>query len=84
MSEKLESGLAGQILRRMGETGQQPERGALKVNVGTQEFLDVIRDEYLVPIRDARANSTFKLVQAPFGGGKTHFLHCLREMANPE
>jgi len=81
VSEKLDPGLAGKILRRMGETGQPPERGALKVNVGTEEFLDVLRNEYLIPIRDARANSTFKLVQAPFGGGKTHFLHCLREMA---
>ena len=81
MSEQIDPGLARRILHRMGETGQPPERGALQVNVGTGTFLDVLRDEYLVPIREARVLSTFKLVQAPFGGGKTHFLHCLRETA---
>ncbi|MFQ5654617.1 MAG: BREX system ATP-binding domain-containing protein [Planctomycetota bacterium] len=73
--------LAKQMLHRMGETGQPPERGALRVNVGTGETLDLLREEYLLPIREAHLNSTYKLVQAPFGGGKTHFLHCLRETA---
>jgi len=74
-------GLARAMLRRMGETGQPPERGALTVNAGTQDYLELLREEYLKPIAQAHANSTFKLVQAPFGGGKTHFLHCLRETA---
>ncbi len=73
--------ISSRILRTMGETGQPPDRGALLVNVGTEEYLDVLREEYLLPIREARANSTFKLVQAPFGGGKTHFLMCFRETA---
>ncbi len=73
--------LARTILDRMGQTGQPPARGALEVNVGTQPLLDVLRDEYLVPIRELARVSAFKLVQAPFGGGKTHFLHCLREVA---
>lgn len=72
--------LARQILARMGEAGQPPERGALLVNVGTGGILDLLRDEYVIPIRDDGRNSTFKLVQAPFGGGKTQFLHCLREV----
>lgn len=71
--------LARRILERMGSTGQPPERGAGFVNVGTDEILDVLDHEYLVPIKDGVGSSTFKLVQAPFGGGKTHFLHCLRE-----
>lgn len=73
--------LAQRILQRMGETGQPPERGALFVNVGTTDALDLLREEYLVPMREFGRNSSFKLVQAPFGGGKTHFLHCLREIA---
>ncbi len=73
--------LARHILDRMGSTGQPPERGAHLVNVATGGYLDVLRDEYLRPMRESRRNSTFKLVQAPFGGGKTHFLHCLRELA---
>ncbi len=71
---------ARSIVERMGETGQPPERGALAVNVGTEEVLQVLREEYLVPIREDGRNSSFKLVQATFGGGKTHFLHCLREI----
>ncbi|HPF15177.1 MAG: DUF2791 family P-loop domain-containing protein [Planctomycetes bacterium] len=71
---------ARSIVERMGETGQPPERGALAVNVGTEEVLEVLRQEYLIPIREDGRNSSFKLVQATFGGGKTHFLHCLREI----
>jgi BREX system ATP-binding protein BrxC/D len=41
----------------------------------------VLAEEYLRPMKASGRNSTFKLVQAPFGGGKTHFLHCLRELA---
>ncbi len=73
--------LARHILGRMGETGQPPERGALEVNIGTDHYLEALRSEYLVPMRETGLNSTFKLVQAPFGGGKTQFLHCLREVA---
>jgi hypothetical protein len=73
--------LARHMLDRMGSTGQPPERGALLVNVATEAYLEVLRDEYLRPMRTSGRNSTFKLVQAPFGGGKTQFLHCLRELA---
>ncbi len=73
--------LALSILSRMGETGQPPERGALHVNAGTDEFLELLRTEYLKPLRELGRVSAFKLVQATFGGGKTHFLHCLREVA---
>jgi len=73
--------LAKHVLDRMGSTGQPPERGARCVNVATEDLLDVLRTEYLVPMRESGRNSTFKLVQAPFGGGKTQFLHCLRELS---
>ncbi len=81
MKSSLDPAFLRRILHRMGETGQPPERGALQVNVGTDELLDVLRREYLVPIRESGRNSAFKLVQAPFGGGKSQFLHCLRELA---
>ena len=77
---EITSATARHIVQRMGETGQPPERGALAVNVGTDEYLEVLRTEYLVPIAQTGRNSSFKLVQAPFGGGKTQFLHCLREV----
>ena len=78
---KMTPELARHILDRMGSTGQPPERGAQAVNVATGELLDLLRREYLIPLKRSVGNSTFKLVQAPFGGGKTQFLHCLREMA---
>lgn len=73
--------LARRIVQRMGETGQPPERGALRVNVGTDVFLEALKREYLEPIRAVGLNSTFKLIQGPFGGGKSHFLRCFREIA---
>ncbi|MCA9320264.1 MAG: DUF2791 family P-loop domain-containing protein [Planctomycetes bacterium] len=78
---ELSAALARHLIQRMGETGQPPERGALAVNVGTDEVLDFLREDYLVPMKEIGRNSSFKVVQAPFGGGKTQFLHCLREVA---
>ena len=75
---------AQHIIHRMGESGQPPEHSALAVNVGTEEVLKVLQTEYLLPIKHSGRNSSFKLVQAPFGGGKSHFLHCLRELAQSE
>lgn len=69
------------LIHRMGESGQPPERGALRVNAGTTPTLDLLREVYLEPIAQGGLNSTFKVVLADFGGGKTHFLHCLREYA---
>lgn len=79
--EDLPKGFACHILDRMGTNGQPPERGARFVNVGTDPILELLRDEYLRPIKASGRNSAFKLVQATFGGGKTHFLHCMRELA---
>lgn len=81
---ELSSAAAAHIVQRMGESGQPPDRRALAVNVGTESILATLRDEYLVPIREAGRNSSFKLVQAPYGGGKSQFLHCLRELAEQE
>ena len=81
ISGGLSASLAQRVLERMGSTGQPPERGALEVNVGTGPLLDVLRDEYLRRIKTSAGNSTFKLIKATFGGGKTQFLHCLRELA---
>lgn len=72
---------ARHIIHRMGETGQPPERGALFVNVATNGILETLRTEYLAQMRESGRNSSFKLVQAPFGGGKTQFLLSLQEIA---
>lgn len=73
--------LARQILARVGESGQPPEVGVEHLNVGNESLLDVLTTEYIEPISRTRRGSSFKLVQAYYGGGKTHFLLCVRQRA---
>ncbi len=73
--------LARQILARVGESGQPPEVGVEHLNVGNESLLDVLETEYIEPIARTRRGSSFKLVQAYYGGGKTHFLLCVRQKA---
>lgn len=80
MTAPLTRPLAQRILQSLGESGTPPERGLEHLNVGNESYLDVLRGEYLDGLL-ADGGSTFKLVQAYFGGGKTHFLLCLRERA---
>lgn len=77
----LDRSLATQIIGRLGEAGQPPELGIGHVNVGNDSYLDILEREYLRPIVEDGRGSSFKLVQAYFGGGKTHFLFCVRERA---
>lgn len=73
--------IANHILSRMGEIGQPPERGIQLINVGNEEYLEVLRREYLHRLLTEARGSAFKLVQGYFGGGKTHFMHCVRDLA---
>ena len=70
---------ASHILQRLGEGGQPPEFGVEHINVGNESYLDVLESEYFERLLDGGAS--FKLVQGYFGGGKTHFLYCVRDMA---
>jgi len=72
--------LARAILQRVGEIGQPPEVGIEYLNVGNEKVLGVLEREYLIPIAETGRGSSFKLVQAYFGGGKTHFLTCVRHI----
>jgi hypothetical protein len=71
--------IGAHVLQRLGESGQPPEFGIERVNVGNESYLDVLEEEYFE--KHLRSGASFKLVQGYFGGGKTHFLHCIREMA---
>ncbi len=73
--------LARHILQRVGESGQPPERGIEHLNVGNEGLLSVLEREYLDPIARTGRGSSFKLVQAYYGGGKTHFLTVVRQLA---
>ncbi len=81
MTEQLtiDAPTASHILQRLGESGQPPERGVELINVGNQSYLDVLEHEYFG--RQLQGGASFKLVQGYFGGGKTHFLYCVRDMA---
>lgn len=78
----LDSALALEIVRRMGESGLPPERGIEEVNVGTDSYLEILDREYLAGHLAGPRGSTFKLVQGTYGAGKTHFLTCLRARAS--
>lgn len=75
------AGFAREVLQRMGEVGQPPERGVGLVTVGHERTLEVLDRAYFSAIESSGRGSTFKLVQAHYGGGKTHFLHLVRERA---
>ena len=72
--------LARAIVARVGEVGQPPEVGIEYLNVGNESILGVLEREYIAPIAQTGRGSSFKLVQAYFGGGKTHFLTCVRRI----
>ena len=80
-SKVLDAALANHILARMGEAGQPPEHGIRHVNVGNEHFLEILRVEYLDRLLAQSRGSAFKLVQGYYGGGKTHFLYCVRDLA---
>lgn len=71
--------IASHIIQRLGEGGLPPEYGLARINVGNESYLNVLEHEYFQSL--LKQGSSFKLVQGYFGGGKTHFLHCVRELA---
>ncbi len=68
------------ILESLGASGKPPDRHLDAINAGNETYLRVLRREYLEGLLPA-GGAAFRLVQAGFGGGKTHFLYCVRELA---
>jgi hypothetical protein len=72
--------LARAIVNKLGSTGTPPEFGIEHFTVGLEPYLKVIEEEYLDGI--LRYNlSSFKLITGNYGGGKTHFLYTVRDLA---
>ncbi len=71
---------ATRIIHRLGESGQPPTRGVQYFNVGNEKLLATLSREYLESYL-ADGGSSFKLVVGQYGGGKTHLMFCLRELA---
>ena len=68
---------AKRIIEQLGSSGQPPEYGVQYFSAGLDPYLRVIDEEYLSSfIKDG--GSAFKLVVGIYGGGKTHFLYCVR------
>src|SRR5262249_52208694 len=72
--------VARQIIDRVGGPGQPPDYGFQYFSAGLDPYLSVIENEYLRDfIREGGSN--FKMVVGPYGGGKTHLLYSVRELA---
>jgi hypothetical protein len=72
--------LARAIVNKLGSTGTPPEFGIEHFTVGLEPYLKVIEGEYLDGILKFNLSS-FKLITGNYGGGKTHFLYTVRDLA---
>jgi hypothetical protein len=76
----IESAYAKTILNKLGSSGTPPEFGIDTFSVGLEKYMSVLESEYFQGI--LRYNlSSFKLVVGNYGGGKTHFLYSVRNLA---
>ena len=77
---KLNPVIARRIIDTVGGTGTPPEFGFQFFTAGLDEYLNVIEEEYLKSYV-MLGGSVFKMVVGIYGGGKTHFLYNVREIA---
>lgn len=78
--EQLTQRLARKIIEVVGSSGQPPEWGFQYFSAGLAPYLNVIEGDYLRS-QILEGGSAFKMVIGVYGGGKTHFLYCIRELA---
>jgi len=79
-NQMLDSNTARKIIEIVGGQGNPPEYGFQYFTAGLDIYLNTIDEEYLRSfVRDG--GSAFKMVIGAYGGGKTHFLYCIREIA---
>lgn len=69
------------IINKLGSTGTPPEIGIEEFTIGLEKYLKVIDSEYLNGILKNYHLSSFKIVIGNYGGGKTHFLYSIRNLA---
>ena len=72
--------LAKKIVYVLGASGTPPEFGVHYFTAGLDRYLKVIEEEYLDGIVK-EGLSAFKLAVGSYGGGKTHFLYSIRDLA---
>ena len=72
--------IARQIIERVGSSGCPPEWGFQFFTTGLDLYLKILEEDYLKTfIKEGGAS--FKMVVGTYGGGKTHFLYNVRELA---
>lgn len=76
----IDTNLARAIINKLGESGTPPEFGIDHFSIGLERYLKVIEEEYLKGILKYNLSS-FKLITGSYGGGKTHFLYSVRNLA---
>ncbi len=76
----IDTNLARAIISKLGESGTPPEFGIDYFTVGLEKYLQVVEEEYLRGILKFNLSS-FKLITGSYGGGKTHFLYSVRNLA---
>ncbi len=80
MSEHIDPIVARLMINTLGGYGTPPELGIEYYTVGLDSYLKPLEEEYFnFPGR--QSISTFKLVVGNYGGGKTHFLYSIRNLA---
>jgi len=78
--ESLTAKQARHVIEVVGSSGTPPEWGFQFFSAGLDGYLKVIEEDYLRSfIKDG--GSSFKVVVGTYGGGKTHFLYSVRELA---
>ncbi len=77
---ELRPDVARRIIETVGANGIPPEVGFQYFTAGLDPYLPVIEEEYLSSFIK-QGGSVFKIVIGVYGGGKTHFLYCVRDLA---
>jgi hypothetical protein len=72
--------IAKAVIHKLGGFGTPPEFGIENFSVGLDNYMQVIEREYFEDLLTNRLSS-FKLVTGNYGGGKTHFLYLIRDLA---
>ena len=80
MLDSLTARQARHVIEVVGSSGTPPEWGFQFFSAGLEGYLKVLEEDYLRSfIREGGAS--FKVVVGTYGGGKTHFLYSVRELA---
>ncbi len=80
MIEGLTRRQARKVIEVVGSAGQPPEWGFQFFSAGLDPYLKVLEEDYLKSLV-REGGSSFKMVVGTYGGGKTHFLYSVRELA---